>query len=91
MKRFMPSVFVIISILALNIFITTKIAHIGYRSSAAKKELEKIRDTNRELAAKVAQKESLWKIEEKASGKLGMVYPKRIRYITTSAEAKNMR
>ncbi len=88
MKRFLPAVFVLVSILALHIFITTKIAHTGYRTAPIKKEAEKIRNENRELAARIAQKESLWKIEEKAAGKLKMEYPKRIKYIAASKEAK---
>lgn len=81
----------LVSIWTLHIFITTKIAHTGYRTSSLKKEAGKVRNENRELAAKAAQKESLWKIEAKAIGKLNMKYPEKIRYIAVSGEAKSVR
>lgn len=87
MKRFMPVLFVSICIWTLHIFITTEIANTGYRISPIKKEVEKARNENRELAAKVAQKESLGKIEKKASGDLSMKYPEKIKYLVVSGEA----
>jgi len=78
----------VVCVWTLHIFITTEIARTGYRTSSLKNEAKQIRNENRELAAKVAQKESLWKIETKAIGKLNMKYPEKIRYIAVSGEAE---
>lgn len=89
MKRYLPAVFVIVCVWTLHLFITAEIAHISYRTAPVKKEAEKIRNENRELAARVAQKESLEKIEAKALGRLNMRSPEKIRYIVVSGEAGN--
>ena len=48
------------------------------------KKLEKIIDENRFLNYKVAQKESLERIEDIATKKLKMIYPKDIKYMMES-------
>lgn len=53
------------------------------------KKLEALIDVNRFLNYKVAQKESLDRIENIATKKLKMIYPKEIKYMTeTTREAE---
>ena len=89
MKRYLPVIFILVCVWALQLFVTAEIARTSYSISSLKKEAEKSRNENRELAAKEAQKESLWKIEEKALGKLNMEYPEKIKYLVVSGEAKS--
>lgn len=81
-----PFLFLVISVWAVNIYISAQIAQVGYRTATLKTEAEKIRNYNRELAAKAARKESLWMIEERAL-RLKMKYPEKINYIVVSEES----
>ncbi|MFA5103961.1 MAG: hypothetical protein WC527_02140 [Candidatus Margulisiibacteriota bacterium] len=89
MKKYLPVIFILVCVWTLHLYITAEIARTGYQTSSLKKEAKKIRNENRELAARAAQKESLGKIEAKALGKLHMKYPEKVKYIVVSGEARN--
>ncbi len=89
-NKIFPFVFLLISVLAINIYISARIAQVGYRTASLRKEAEKLRNENRELAAEAAKKESLWTIDGKAQ-KLNMRYPEKVNYLVISEESKAKR
>lgn len=86
-KKILPILFLLMGIGIVHIFINTQIAYVGYNINSAKKEFSSLRDKNRDLAAKVAKKESLWRIDSVAKNKLNMHAPEKINYIIVSEEA----
>jgi cell division protein FtsB len=76
------------SVLAgIHLYITTQNVTLKYRLTDTKIKLEELRAKNRQTGNIVAAKENMAYVEKQARGKLGMVYPEKIRYISVTKEA----
>ena len=65
----------------IHLYINVQNVTLKYKLTDTKIKLDEIRTKNREIANQVAAQENLSLIEKEARGKLGMIYPARIRYI----------
>ena len=72
---------IFVSLAAVHLAIYTSSIKTGYEIDDLKKQLDKVRDENRNLSYLVAKNEALPRIEQIAKGKLKMVYPEKIEYI----------
>ena len=88
-KKAVVILFLAVSMSLVHLLISAKIASLGYKVDEGKKVLSKLRSENRSLAARIAQMESLPRIEEIARNKLKMITPPRIKYIVITGEAFN--
>ncbi len=84
MSKILRALFVValIAVLsAIHLTIFNQNINRSYKIVAQNRKLDALRDTNRYLNYKVAQKESLERIENIAINKLNMVYPKDVKYL----------
>ena len=86
-KKAAVFLFLIVSMSLVHLVINANLASTGYLVDSEKRVLSRLRSENRSLAALVAQKEALPRIESIARNKLKMITPPRINYIIVSKEA----
>lgn len=86
-RRAVFTLIVFVILAGIHLFIYTQNMSLKYKNTDLKIKLGEIRSKNRQLGSSVARKESLSYIENFAREKLGMVYPKNIKYLLVSAEA----
>lgn len=70
-----------VTLAAIHLAITTSSIKIGYEIDALKEKLKAIRSQNRYLNYLVARDESLSRIDQISSGRLGMFYPEKMNYV----------
>jgi len=84
MNKILRALFVValIAVLsAIHLTIFNQNINRSYKIGEQNRKLDVLRNTNRFLNYKVAQKESLERIEDIAKNKLNMVYPKDVKYL----------
>ena len=82
---FILLIFVILS--GIHLYINTQNINLKYKVTDLKIKLAELRSKSRSLGSQVARKENLAGIEKIAKGKLGMIYPKTVNYLSVSKEA----
>ena len=78
----------LLGLMLLHLYIFTKSVATKYEIADLKVKLKELKSRNRVIASKLANEESLPKIEKESSEKLKMYYPETVNYIVVSGEAK---
>ncbi len=77
---------IFVALAAIHLAIYTGSIKTGYEIDDLKKQLDSVRNENRYLNYLVAKEEALPRIEQIAKGKLNMVYPEKINYVTVASK-----
>lgn len=75
----------LVTLAVIHLAIFTKSMEIKYEIEELKQKFNAVHAENQALAAKVSRKSSLERIEKLAREKLKMIYPRRIKYLSTTS------